>query len=121
MTNNDIYDQEIAILKAHPERIYDHWNYETPLFAVLGDYDDYHHGCLTQIKSRPHDYQSKNNIFDKQIAKDDKIPDDGHEITVDDLEVFANYQRAADKIYGRKVEKDFSYLDYQSLVSALKV
>lgn len=122
---NDKYDLAIAYLTEYPEEIYDAWGdpqgYEGrggELFGYVGPdwtsatvaYDTRGVeagtcGCLQQIreaKIEGHDGKSGRNKMAhwprlwRQIAGDRSLPSDANEITVDDLSVFAEWQRKID-------------------------
>jgi hypothetical protein len=122
---NDKYDLAIAYLTENPEEIYDAWGdpegYEGrggELFGYVGPdwtsatvvYDTRgveagRCGCLQQIreaKIEGHDGKSGNYKMAhwprlwRQIAGDRLLPSDANEITVDDLSVFAEWQRKID-------------------------
>lgn len=121
----DKYDQAIEFLKANPLRIRNHWlnaiNNNDPNYSLfdrahrIGMPDDYlkevralpehkgkiftapDYGCLTQIKSCPGMYVGATKEITDKILADDRIPSSPDDITVDNLEVFAEYQRMVDE------------------------
>jgi len=123
----DVYDEAIEYLTAHPEDIYDAWAspgaYEGrggELFGfVAPQWDDSHYsvkdrngvrvgtcGCLQQIREAKgegfdgtsgHAVMSYWNRLWDAIASDRRIPSDASDITVEDLPVFAEWQREIDE------------------------
>jgi hypothetical protein len=107
------YDAQIAYLKEHPEEIKHDWLAAKGLFkyiAPLREGKSYFSGsgCLTMIKSSNALYLAfsgtpDNPIIDKElteaIAEDERIPKDGKGITVDNLEVFKEWQEKIDEIH----------------------
>ncbi len=99
---SDKYDEEIAKLtelchkQGNNDPIVNHWNQWTPLFQCVGDGNC---GCLTQVKK---DYKEAATInLTKAIRADPRIPREPEYITIDDLPVFAEWQRRIDKELNR--------------------
>jgi hypothetical protein len=93
----DKYDEAIAYLTQHPEEIYDAWNERyLHLFDRCGLRSTC--GCLTQVKYEHK--QAQTPALTAAIRADDRIPE-AEKITVDDLPVFAEWQRRLDKELGR--------------------
>ena len=96
---SDKYDFAIEYLTEHPNEIYDSWNClqdeSSCLFDKLGK--SVTSGCLTQIKSSS-SYESESLELERKIRNDPRIPINGYGITVENLHVFAEYQRLADKM-----------------------
>ncbi len=102
MTAPDKYDEAIAYLAERPDEIVDAWgecswrnrasvDHEAgALFAVTGT----NCGCLTQIRSGEQDAPTA--ALTDAIRADHRIPSDPDRITVDHLEVFAEWQRKID-------------------------
>lgn len=99
----DKYDEEIEYLKANPDEINDHWSCGKPLFQYVtldGSGKD-GSGCLTWVKRQSHykevniDIEVNKQIRDEILA-DDRIPKNENDITIDHLEVFAEWQRKLD-------------------------
>lgn len=106
----DKYDLAIDYLTEHPDEIYDSWNdgivtYNNPhpvsscLFGSTGAL--YACGCLTQVKSGR--FPANNDELTRAIRADERIPEDAHYITINNLPVFAEWQRRLDKELGRIV------------------
>jgi hypothetical protein len=123
----DKYDQAIEYLKNNPYRIKTCWlnaihsdDVNTSLFNWAyreGMSDDYReevralpehkdkiycspdYGCLTQIKASPGSYLGATKEITDKILADDRIPNNPDDITVDNLHVFAEYQRMVDEAY----------------------
>lgn len=122
----DKYDRSIEYLKANPSRIRTCWlggvNHDEIGYNLFNrayrngmpnDYRDEvqalpeHHGkiftkpdygCLTQIKASPNMYMGATKEITEKILADDRIPNSPDGITVDNLEVFAEYQRMVDAL-----------------------
>jgi hypothetical protein len=108
----DIYDSEIALLTKYPERIQDHWNFGTPLFAFV-QLDPNNKGdvaCLTQIR----EYKITKTPLSLAICDDIRIPSDSHEIFDEMLPMFAEWQRKVDLEQTRKAHgNEFKYSEYK--------
>jgi hypothetical protein len=98
----DQYDKAVAYLTKHPDKIIYAW--ENPdgelggrLFQFMGTTDGYGEscGCLTQVKSGIR--RAKTPALTKAIRADARIPEGPQWITVNDLPVFAEWQRRLDK------------------------
>ncbi len=125
---SDKYDRAIEFLTEHPEKIKDAWGHDLldvpaelesdchDLFGYVengrgtievwekhvrpdGEGPTPFAGCLTQVKARTHIGQTPE--LTAAIVADHRIPDDPDNITVDDLPVFAEWQRRIDKELGR--------------------
>ena len=97
----DKYDKAIAYLKENPDAIQDAWG--TPdlhpagcLFAYAGPTEKDGIGCLTQIRGY-HECRTETEALTLEIKNDTRIPEHFSYITVDNLEVFAEWQRRLDK------------------------
>jgi len=86
----DVYDEQIAYLTEHPEKIRGDWYNGKGLFAFLGE--GYRHGCLTLIKDDPLRTCDVPGLAER-IRKDDRVPSCANNITPASLPVFAEYQR----------------------------
>lgn len=111
-TTKDKYDRAIEHLAKHPEKIEEAWNMaparpngihddvrgvddERCLFAVTGPGC----GCLTQVRLGTSEAPTPG--LTASIRADYRIPRDEEDITVEDLHVFAEWQRKIDAMYGR--------------------
>lgn len=99
----DKYDEQIAYLTEHPEKIYDSWGSCDGLFeyastdrSVRRRPDGKVCGCLTMIRMIDH-YHAYTDDLTERIRADERIPDDPDRITVAHLPVFAEWQRILDK------------------------
>lgn len=100
----DKYDKAIKYLTENPNQIHEAWNCHVQdekggqlfKFATMKDEDlDTECGCITQIRSD--DYESGfGNLVTEQIRGDSRIPRDEFDIRVEDLPVFAEWQRKFD-------------------------
>lgn len=101
----DKYDKAIDYLTENPDKIYSSWNFagtnnQNPiascLFDSVGPFLEC--GCLTQVKydgAKAASFSLARDIYnDNRIPKPDNI-------TVEDLPVFAEWQRRIDKELGR--------------------
>ena len=109
----DKYHAAEAYLHAHPEEIYDAWANPQAheagcLFMwatrrlVCGEPEDDRVGCLTQIRQDSRLGFAYARVADSweltaQIRDDDRIPIHEHEITLENLPVFAEWQRRLDR------------------------
>jgi hypothetical protein len=104
----DKYDFAIQSLKNNPELIKDAWYnpssmIEGCLFGFCGPDPNVSfsqecpkaYGCLTQIKGKGEEAFSRE--LTEQIRLDNRIPSCEEDITVDNLYVFAEWQRRLDK------------------------
>lgn len=101
----DKYDIAIDHLKMHPYHIEDCWNdcsNPTLIGSCLFQFTDRHHtayyskiGCLIQIRNGNKIAQTPE-LTDK-INQDERLPKNIEEITPNDLNVFAEWQRILDK------------------------
>lgn len=123
---DDVYDLAVARLTRSPELIYAAWNQPSKniggiLFRNAGAplLDGFHVssssvgvcGCLTQIKNDPDTYKVIVNNYRRndvllEIARDARIPQRGKHITVEDLPVFAEWQRRFDVMFEREPPKE---------------
>lgn len=101
----DKYDAAIEYLSKNPHRIYDAWNLPTEEGGCLFQYADRNGstfgspgvGCLTQIRNTNGERVVEGRPdLTQQIAADERIPKNAHNITVNDLHVFAEWQRLID-------------------------
>lgn len=109
----DIYDKEIAYLTENPDRIYHHWNHSSFLFAkvlnpahpLLNGLTRGQCGCITQI--RENNLSAETFELETEIKNDNRIPlspdnprdewTDGYrELNIEDLQIFAEWQRKID-------------------------
>lgn len=114
----DKYDEAIEYLATHPNEIYETWNWPPakkagclflPVAPDSGEQlfpnrpgassHDAPCGCLTMVHNGR--YVAWTDDLTEQIRKDNRIPDDAGDITVKDLEVFAEWQRKIDKELNR--------------------
>ncbi len=101
----DKYDAAVEYLTTHPDEIQEAWMEPVEhqagcLFMHvngLSDIDNY--GCLTQVKLGTH--RAKTSELTRLIRADYRIPSFFSDITVDDLPVFAGWQRRIDDALGR--------------------
>jgi len=105
---SDKYDEEVAYLTEFSGYIHHAWNAANPLFgfvSMTGDEwtGDQQCGCLTQI--RVGDKEAWLPELTKEIRADERIPTDAHDITVEDLPVFAEWQRKLDEIREERATK----------------
>ncbi len=110
----DIYAEEIEWLTNHPHHIRSHWKNGLPLFAFARNEDvpeqrkNYAIGCLTMIAAGVDQCAATPELTAK-IKSDPRIPKSLEAITLQDLPVFAEYQREIDVVLNRTPEKiDFS-------------
>lgn len=106
---NDTYDTEIAWLQANPEKIYECWSnpnqppYSYPadrcnLFKfVMPDGQTGDCGCLTQISRG--NRQGWTREITNMIRADGTIPKWAEDINVNNLHIFAEWQRKVDKYF----------------------
>lgn len=102
----DKYDEAIEYLTEHPEEIYETWNSaisnsELPgacLFRACSNDSKKCYGCLIQVRYR--EYPAQTPELTAAILADKRIPP-ANEITVEDLPVFAEWQRRLDKELNR--------------------
>ncbi len=110
----DKYDKEVAYLTGNPGKIPDAWsspdiNRGGLLFqwCTLSGGEEEHPdsfetcGCLTQVRGGG--YSAWTDKLTEQIQNDVRIPLSESGITVDDLPVFAEWQRRLDKELGRNM------------------
>jgi hypothetical protein len=89
----DEYDEQIAYLTEHPEKIAIDWSNGKELFEFLGNGLSVHGGCLTMIKRRGGKYVCDVPELTERIKADDRIPESVTAITPASLPVLAEYQR----------------------------
>ncbi len=106
MTAPDKYDEAIAYLTEHPDEIVNEWwngsatgsneGQAGCLFNRAGDElaDGRWCGCLTQVRGE--NLPAATPELTAAIRADHRIPADENHITVDHLEVFAEWQRKID-------------------------
>lgn len=89
------YDAQIKELTANPRAISIHWSGGDGLFAFVGK--SKYAGCLTMIRQQPEQYKAFINgkvdqhLTDK-IAADERIPKQPSGITIENLDVFKEWQ-----------------------------
>lgn len=110
----DKYERAIEYLTEHPEEIYMSWGSapvrgskaevrgvlnQRCLFAATGP----DCGCLTQVRTTDVDFAMRAPTLEltEAIRADRRIPSGEEDITVDDLPVFAEWQRKIDAMYER--------------------
>lgn len=110
----DCYDAAIAYLQDHPGEIHEAWNH--PCFHPAGCLFRYVHnrervkccaGCLTQIRAGGGVVAAgRDGLGDpkltREIRADERIPKSPHAITLDDLPVFAEWNRRLDQELDRE-------------------
>ena len=107
-SNKDKYDEAIEYLNANPDDIRIAWG--APMFHPAGCLFEYASpsgetdvgvGCLTMIKGNSRFSVYKVDGIHKELTEairaDDRIPDLSCDITLNDLPVFAEWQRRLDK------------------------
>lgn len=97
----DEYDEQIAYLTEHPEKIASEWGDGKGLFAYLGS-GGYPYGCLTMIK-RHRDRTCDVPKLAERIRADKRVPDSLNMITPASLPVFAEYQREYRRLKEKRV------------------
>lgn len=86
----DKYDEAIEHLTLHPSQIPSAWidpshHFAGCLFTFVGS------ACLTMIRNRPDKWTGV--PWHDEIVADERIPSNSSAITVEDLPVFAEWQR----------------------------
>ena len=111
---NDSYDEMIDYLKDNPNDIYRLWSYGVGLFQFASRPNSPHQkstvGCLTMIKGNS--YVAPTFEITEKIRADERVPADSWLITPDSLEVFAEYQRLFDELWGAKPDRHFHLEDW---------
>lgn len=109
----DKYDEAVEYLTEHPEEILQAWYLPSGapepdhighcLFGIVATHESIgsHCGCLTQIAACGHYPEAETPELTKAIRADMRIPKKGSLVTVEDLPVFAEWQRRIDKELGR--------------------
>lgn len=108
----DKYDIAIEGLTKNPNDIFNAWvSHNSHIYGCLFHYAsssgrgtqvlEGFTGCLTMIKGHSESYCAETPELTKAILADDRIPGDDREITVDNLHVFAEWQRKLDKELNR--------------------
>lgn len=105
------YDNQIAYLKENPDMISDHWSEAKGIFKFVGEkMDDEgvgheknpdNHGCITMIKGGGHVAYINGEVhleITQKIKEDPRIPSFSGLVTVEDLELFKEYQEYADSL-----------------------
>lgn len=97
----DKYDKAIEYLKENPDAILDAWvkpdlHQAGCLFAYAGPKESVDIGCLTQIRGY-HEFRAETDALTVAIKFDTRIPESVSDVTVDNLEIFAEWQRRLDK------------------------
>lgn len=114
----DGYDKQIEFLRENPLWIETDWQEAEGLFAFASQDGNAlpvswardkgitgsgaHCGCLTMIRNGR---AAATEDLTMRIRADERIPDDPADITVEHLEVFAEWQRILDKELGREPYK----------------
>jgi hypothetical protein len=112
-TMKDKYDEAVEYLTEHPEMIDAVWNepdefsagclfgFASPdgsrMYAIGNNATC---GCLTEVKAG--NFRAYTHELTAAIRADNRIPEDGSEITSADLPVFAEWQRRIDAGLGRR-------------------
>jgi hypothetical protein len=108
----DKYDEAIAYLTAHPDRMSNAWVSPTVppagcLFAYLTPTglravrdDGMTCGCPTMVKARPNRVAWTEELTAK-VKADNRIPSNKDDLTLDTLVALAAYQREADRTFRR--------------------
>lgn len=105
----DKYDKAISYLKEFPSEIFPAWrDPSTHVCGCLFQYANYNgefnmhvkYGCLTQIRGTNYKVAATDKLTN-EIRQDERIPDSYDRITVDNLHVFAEWQRRLDKELNR--------------------
>jgi hypothetical protein len=102
----DIYDEEVEKLTNNPALIKESWNNYHPLFRTVDDCGFGPYGCLTQIKCG--DKSASSQDLTERIRSDVRVPMKPEDIKVEDLEVFAEWQRIIDNELNRKARQNAS-------------
>jgi hypothetical protein len=102
----DKYHAAIVFLIAHPDVIHHAWesvgmDIGGCLFGFVNEDPTYRgeYGCLTEIRCGRH--VAPTAALTNAIRRDTRIPENGDDITVEHLEVFAEWQRRLDKELNR--------------------
>jgi hypothetical protein len=95
----DAYDDAIAYLTEHPEKIYSEWEWGKTLFEFCGHYGRRFCGCLTMIRNGREIAETPE--LTAAIRADARIPTHPRAITVESLPAFAEWQRRIDRELGR--------------------
>lgn len=101
----DKYDEEIERLTKNPEAIFDAWCEPTCLFEFVTPNgnkvirpDGNPCGCLTMVRQGDFAWTDE---LTAEIQADERLPKTGLMLTVEDLPVFAEWQRKLDKVLNR--------------------
>ncbi len=125
----DRYDQEVAYLTAHPEKIRDAWfmleswfmlqgdrKRHSPLFDPIGrDRTVNACGCITEIRNCSKVAETYE--LTELIRSDERLPWNAATIHVRHLPMFAELQRLADKELGREPPPLLEEADVAALYS----
>ena len=100
----DAYDEAIEYLTAHPNEILDAWDYPARkpggvLFSIVSKNNAMCCGCLVQIAGCA--FKAQTPELTAAILADKRIPTNRESIRVEDLPVFAEWQRRIDHELGR--------------------
>ena len=119
---SDKYDDAVAYLTEHPDKIEDAWNDGGYFENDTADEEPHSgaalfrfasksgtggicrsglcYGCLTMIRDSP-GIVAETEELTNAIRQDERIPTSWHDITVEHLPTFAEWQRRLDKELGR--------------------
>ncbi len=101
----DKYDEQIARLREKPEDIRKEWGYGGGIFGFATktrqtvNSDGNTCGCLTMVRDG---FNAETPELTEAIRADGRIPTNACEITIDDLPIFAEWQRKMDAMWGRE-------------------
>lgn len=103
----DAYDEAISYLRSNPDKIYKVW--ASPYrsagilfqFATRDDSTVGRSGCLTMIVNPSIKCNAETPELTEAIRKDSRIPHRPSDITIESLEVFAEWQRKLDSTLQR--------------------
>lgn len=110
----DRYDRAIAYFTKNPKRIAISWfssssraYFEPGYLFAYASKDPYNAGrntdlgCLTMIRYDSSIFKAETQALTDEIASDTRLPKDPDDITVENLHVFAEWQRRLDKELNR--------------------
>ena len=97
----DIYDTQIEKLTKNPAALVGQWITGQGLFKFIGASHHVSAGCLTMIKKGGFYATVKGKVdheLTEEIQKDARIPDCCDNITIESLQVLAEWHRRIDKL-----------------------